>query len=79
MEYKYIKTEQAETIATIRFNHYEKRNALSEALIDEIQDALKKFGSQDVRALVLRNDQKRTVWSAGPLQLGNLPYSLIEI
>jgi len=65
MEYRFIKVERDELIATIRFNHYEKRNALSESLIAEMEHALIQFGQEDIRALVLRNDQKRSVWSAG--------------
>ena len=65
MGYQYIKTEQSEFIATIRFDHNEKRNALSECLIDEMILALAEFEKQDVRALVLRSDQKNKVWSAG--------------
>ena len=65
MNYQYIKTEQSDLIATIRLNHYAKRNALSDCLIEEIHDALNVFGKQDVRALVLRSDQKNPVWSAG--------------
>lgn len=65
MNYQYIKTEQSDLIATIRLNHYAKRNALSECLIEEIHDALMVFGKQDIRALVLRSDQKNKVWSAG--------------
>ncbi len=57
MNYQYIKTEQADLIATIRFNHYEKRNALSECLIEEMHHALEEFGKQDVRVLVLRADK----------------------
>ncbi|AWW46604.1 methylmalonyl-CoA decarboxylase [Polynucleobacter paneuropaeus] len=65
MNYQYIKTEQADLIATIRFDHYSKRNALSECLIEEMHHALEVFGKEDVRVLVLRSDQKNRVWSAG--------------
>jgi len=65
LNYQYIKIEQADLIATIRFNHYEKRNALSECLIEEMHHALEVFGKEDVRVLVLRSDQKNKVWSAG--------------
>ena len=65
MNYQYIKTEQSDLIATIRFNHYSKRNALSECLIEEMHHALEVFGKEDVRVLVLRSDKKNKVWSAG--------------
>ena len=65
MSYHYIKVEVADLIATIRLDHYAKRNALSECLIEEIHDALEIFGKEDIRALVIRSDHKNTVWSAG--------------
>ncbi|KAB2856015.1 MAG: methylmalonyl-CoA decarboxylase, partial [Sphingopyxis terrae] len=65
MAYSFIKTAAADNIATIRFDNYAKRNALSEGLIDEVLDAIDGFGREDVRALVLRTDAKHTVWSAG--------------
>ena len=65
MDYQFIKIEQSDLIATIRFNHYSKRNALSECLIEEMHHALDLFGREDVRVLVLRSDQKNKVWSAG--------------
>ena len=65
MNYQYIKVEIADLIATIRLNHYAKRNALSECLIEEIHQALDVFSKEDIRALVLRSDQKNAVWSAG--------------
>ena len=77
MEYRHIKVERDELIATIRFNHYEKRNALSEALIVEMDHALLQFSQEDIRALVLRNDQKRSVWSAGH-DINELPRANID-
>jgi len=65
MNYQYIKTEQADLIATIHLDHYAKRNALSECLIEEIHHALNIFGKEDIRVLVLRSGQKNAVWSAG--------------
>jgi methylmalonyl-CoA decarboxylase len=56
MNYQYIKTEQADLIATIRFNHYGKCNALSEYLIEEMHHALDIFGKEDVHLLVLSSD-----------------------
>ena len=65
MNYQYIKIEQADLIDTIRFNHYSKRNALSECPIEEMHHALEVFGKEGVRVLVLRSDRKNKVWSAG--------------
>lgn len=65
MTYTFIKTELADTVATIRFDNYAKRNALSEGLIAEVIAAIGSFATQDVRALVLRTDAKNKVWSAG--------------
>lgn len=65
MTYAYIKTSVADTVATIRFANYAKRNALSKDLIGEVMSALAEFSQQDVRALVIRTDQKNKVWSSG--------------
>ena len=46
-------------------NHPQKRNALSEALIDEITAALESFRKQNIRAAVLRAPAGVKVWSAG--------------
>ena len=59
MNYQYIKTEQADLIATIRLDHYAKRNALSECLIEEIHDALEIFGKEDILFLNLKFFLKR--------------------
>jgi len=65
MAYTFIKVEQADQIATVRFDNYAKRNALSAGLIAELRSALEEFGKEDIRVLVLRTDQKHPVWSAG--------------
>ncbi len=65
MSYTFIKLERADTVATVRFDNYAKRNALSAGLIAELQAALAEFGKEDVRAVVLRTDKKNPVWSAG--------------
>lgn len=65
MAYTFIKADVANKVATIRFDNYAKRNALSAGLIAEVETALSGFATQDVRALVLRADQKHPVWSAG--------------
>lgn len=65
MAYTFIKVEQSDQIATVRFDNYAKRNALSAGLIAELRSVLEDFGEEDVRVLVLRTDQKHPVWSAG--------------
>ena len=60
-----ILTETKDTIGTIVMDHAQKRNALSEALIDEITVALKSFQDKNIRAAVLRAPAGAKVWSAG--------------
>ena len=60
-----IITETQDAIGTIVMNHAAKRNALSEALIDEITVALEAFKEQGIRAIVLRAPAGAKVWSAG--------------
>jgi len=59
-------------IATITLDNPAKRNALSEALIDEIVAALARFQQQKARVLVLRAQPGVKVWSAGH-DVGELP------
>ncbi len=61
----FIKIERLETIAIIRLAHYERRNALGRELVGEVLAALAQFGTEDVRAVILRNDVKNKTWSAG--------------
>lgn len=52
-------------VGTISLNHDARRNALSEALVDELVAALAEFSRQEVRCAVLRANPGVTVWSAG--------------
>ena len=52
-------------VGTISLNHDARRNALSEALVDEVVAALAEFSRQEVRCAVLRANPGVTVWSAG--------------
>jgi methylmalonyl-CoA decarboxylase len=54
-----------ENIATITLNNCEKRNALSEALIDEMILAMDELKAQKARVVVLRAPKGAKVWSAG--------------
>jgi len=60
-----ILIEKKDTTGIITLNHADKRNALSEALIDEITSALNDFRVQEIRAVVLRAQPGIKVWSAG--------------
>jgi methylmalonyl-CoA decarboxylase len=61
----FIKAELQNRVGTISFDHYSKRNALSEPLITECLNALADFEKADVRAVVLRSGEAQKVWSAG--------------
>lgn len=60
-----IITETENRIGTIIMNHATKRNALSEALIEEVTITLDAFKEQNIRAVVLRAPTGTKVWSAG--------------
>lgn len=62
----------ADRVAVITLNHPDKRNALSEALLGDLLDALQRAGKQDVRAVVLAAAPGMRVWSAGH-DIGELP------
>ncbi len=52
-------------VGTITLNHPEKRNALSEHLVDGIIAALEDFKARNVRVVILRALPGSAVWSAG--------------
>lgn len=52
-------------VGTITLNNSSRRNALSEALLDQVIAALDDFKTKDVRAVILRAFEGATVWSAG--------------
>ena len=77
-----IQTKDSGNIATIAFDNYAKRNALSAALIAEIIAALDQFQAKRMRAVVLRSARNENVWSAGhdvdelpKADIDPLPYS----
>ena len=61
----FILTDYAELIGTITFNHPEKRNALSSAMLEEIDAALDDFQERKARVIVVRAPRGATVWSSG--------------
>lgn len=60
-----ILTAVAEGIGSITLNNPKKRNALSEALVKEIAQALQDFSAAKVRVAILRAEPGARVWSAG--------------
>lgn len=60
-----IITEKRDSTGIITLDHADKRNALSEALIQEIIAALDGFRALDIRAVILRAQPGVKVWSAG--------------
>ena len=52
-------------VGTLTLNHPEKRNALSEALVGELIEALDGFETQKLRVAILRAGPGSKVWSAG--------------
>ena len=72
-----IQKRDSENVATIAFDNYSKRNALSRALITETIAALDEFRAKGVRAVVLRSATTEKVWSAG-YDVNELPKANID-
>ena len=72
-----IQKRDSESVATIAFDNYSKRNALSRALITETIAALDEFRAKGVRAVVLRSATTEKVWSAG-YDVNELPKANID-
>jgi len=60
-----IDTAVSDDIATLTLNHPARRNALSEALIQELAAALRGVAQQRVRVAILRATPDCPVWSSG--------------
>ncbi|WP_296710554.1 methylmalonyl-CoA decarboxylase [Rhodoblastus sp.] len=60
-----IQTSFQDHIGVIAFDHYAKRNALSQRMIAAVLDALENFRSRQARVVILRSAQNASVWSAG--------------
>jgi methylmalonyl-CoA decarboxylase len=60
-----IVIEKQDAIGFITLNHPEKRNALSEALVEELMGGLAALREQKVWAVILRARPGEKVWSAG--------------
>jgi len=61
----FIQTKLEKHIGTITMDHAARRNALSEALIHEMTEALESMNEQRARVIVLRAHPGAKVWSAG--------------
>jgi methylmalonyl-CoA decarboxylase len=60
-----IKTSHDDKVGTIALDNFAKRNALGEATVREMLEALAEFEQAGVRAVVLRTLEFGRVWSAG--------------
>ena len=67
-----ILIEFGDAIGTITFNHDDRRNCLSAALLTELIAALRKMREKKARVMVLRARAAAKVWSAG-LDVNELP------
>jgi methylmalonyl-CoA decarboxylase len=70
----FIKAETRGRVATLSFDHYSKRNALSKALIAECLEALAQFQKDQARVVILRSATPQKIWSAGH-DIDELPQS----
>ena len=77
----FILSEHFDSIGTLTLNQPAKRNALSEALVEELLTALADFQQAGMRVVVLRAAPDVSVWSSGhdiaelPQGRDPLPYS----
>src|SRR5438445_4899184 len=77
----FILAEHTDTIGTLTLHQPAKRNALSEALVEELITALSDFQAAGLRVVVLRAARDAHVWSSGhditelPQGQDPLPYS----
>lgn len=61
----FILSEHSDFIGTITLNQPAKRNALSEALVEEALAALQRFAAASTRVVIIRADREAKVWSSG--------------
>src|SRR5690348_5206808 len=77
----FILAEHTDTIGTLTLHQPAKRNALSEALVEELITALSDFQAAGQRVVVIRAAHDARVWSSGhditelPQGQDPLPYS----
>ncbi len=63
-----------EHIGILIMDHHERRNALSERLIDAMFHALEAFRAESVRVVILRAQPGASIWSAGH-DVNELPHT----
>jgi methylmalonyl-CoA decarboxylase len=61
----FVLSETNDNIGTITLNNYQKRNALSKALIEELIQALNDLIYQQARVVIIRAAPGAQVWSSG--------------
>ena len=77
----FILSEHSDAIGTLTLNQPAKRNALSEALVEELTAALTDFQQTGIRVVIIRAASGASVWSSGhdiselPQGKDPLPYS----
>ena len=77
----FILSEHSDAIGTLTLNQPAKRNAMSEALVEELLTALANFQQEGMRVVVIRATPGSSVWSSGhdiselPQCQDPLPYS----
>ena len=69
---KLIETRFADGIGTITFQNGAKRNCLSNALLNEFDQAIEAFDARRARAVVVRAEPLAKVWSSG-FDINELP------
>ncbi len=69
---KLISTTFADGIGTIAFNNAAKRNCLSNALLNEFDEAIEAFDARKARVVVVRAEKGAKVWSSG-FDINELP------
>lgn len=73
-----IEVKYADQIGTITFNNEAKRNALCQALLQELMQGLQELAHQNVRVVVIRAHDKVKVWSSGH-DINELPLDKIPL
>ena len=61
----YIHRQLTDSIGTITLDHFARRNALSQALVEELIAGLSEFKTAGARVVVIRAAAGAKVWSAG--------------
>jgi len=69
---KFIKSEIQKKTAIVTFNNDEKRNALCEEMLFELESIFDSLSTKDIRAVIIRCNPDAKVWCAG-LNIEQLP------